>query len=204
VFESPRGRQYFSSARSRSSGRQLLSLKGVDSRHRVEVVQYDPEWPERYAHERDALCTTLEPWLAAPIEHIGSTAVPGLSAKPVIDLMVPVHGLPESLPAVSLLEQRHGYSYWPYKADVMHWLCKPSEFVRTHHVHFVPVHSDMFRERLLFRDALRANRELRERYAALKMMLADTHPHDREAYTDGKAPFIAAVLHALAGHDRSG
>jgi GrpB-like predicted nucleotidyltransferase (UPF0157 family) len=166
------------------------------ARHRVAVVDYDPDWPARFARERDALRDTLAAWLAGPIEHVGSTAVVGLPAKPVIDIMVPVRTLADSRPAIARLEGDHGYTYWPYKANVMHWLCKPGEFVRTHHLHLVPAHSDLFRARLCFRDALRSDADLRERYAALKRNLAAQFPHDREAYTQAKGPFIATVLAA--------
>ncbi len=167
--------------------------------HRIEVVEYDPAWPERFAQERDVLNETIAPYLAGPIEHVGSTAVPGLCAKPVIDIMIPVHDLTHSRPAIALLERHHGYTHAPYKEDVMHWLCKPGEFERTHHVHMIAVSSELFRERLLFRDALRADAELRERYAALKWRLALEHPNDREAYTEAKGPFVRGVLDLARG-----
>lgn len=167
----------------------------------IEIVPYDQSWPEKFRAEADALHATLSPWLAGAIEHIGSTSVPGLSAKPVIDIMVPVHGLPESRPAVALLPL-HGYVYYPYKANQMHWFCKPDPSLRTHHVHMVPVGSALFRERLAFRDALRRDSRLRERYAQLKYQLANQHPHDREAYTDGKGPFVSEVLAAQRRDER--
>jgi GrpB-like predicted nucleotidyltransferase (UPF0157 family) len=167
----------------------------------LEIVDYDSRWPEQFARERDAVSPTLAPWLAGPIEHIGSTSVDGLPAKPVIDIMVPVRGLAQSRPAIALMHL-HGYVYFPYKADQMHWFCKPDPYQRTHHLHMVPVDSPLFRERLAFRDALRSDSQLRDRYALLKRQLACTHPHDREAYTDGKGPFVSEVLDAL-GRDAS-
>jgi GrpB-like predicted nucleotidyltransferase (UPF0157 family) len=164
----------------------------------VEVVDYEPAWPSRFAAERDALAPTLRPWLAGEIEHVGSTAVVGLCAKPVIDILVPIHDLAASRPAVAALEQHHGYLYWPYRADEMHWLCKPAPDVRTHHAHLIPVTSRVYRERLAFRDALRADPALRERYGELKRRLAREHAGDREAYTEAKAPFIAGVLQSIA------
>lgn len=165
--------------------------------HRIEVVDYDPSWPEAFERERVALADSLAPWLAGPIAHIGSTAVPGLCAKPVIDMLVPVHSLAESYPAIAVLEQRHGYGHWPYKADEMHWLCKPSEHVRTHHVHMVPIDSAEAREKLGLGELLRGDATLRERYGALKRELALMHPYDREAYTLAKAPFIRELLLTL-------
>lgn len=80
----------------------------------------------------------------------------------------------------------------------MHWLCKPSPAVRTHHLHLVPMASRLWNERLAFRDALRADENLRAEYRILKLTLADEHRNDREAYTDAKAPFIYRVLERAA------
>lgn len=129
------------------------------------------------------------------IEHVGSTAVPGLAAKPVIDVMVGVESLDASRAALPLLEAL-GYTYAPYRADVMHWLCKPSFAHRTHHLHLVPFESALWRDRLAFRDALRADAALARRYEALKRELAAKFRDDREAYTEGKTPFVEAVLAA--------
>ena len=71
------------------------------------------------------------PGIALRVEHVGSTAVPGLSAKPVIDIMAPVRSLAESTSAIAVAA-RHGYLHHPYRAEVMHWFCKPSPTVRTH------------------------------------------------------------------------
>lgn len=160
----------------------------------LEIADYDPAWPARFAAERDALEPALRPWLAGDIQHVGSTAVPGLCAKPVIDLLIPVHDLAQSRAAVTVLERDHGYLYWPYRAGEMHWLCKPSPELRTHHAHLIPVSGPVYRDRLRFRDALRADPRLRARYGELKRQLARACAGDREAYTTGKAPFIAEVL----------
>ncbi|NLD55282.1 MAG: GrpB family protein [Burkholderiaceae bacterium] len=162
----------------------------------IEIVPWDPDWPRRFAAERDAVAAALRPWIVGGIEHIGSTAVPGLAAKPVIDIMVPVASLEASAHALAAAATI-GYLHDPYKAEVMHWLCKPSPTVRTHHLHLVPHHSRLWHERLAFRDALRSDSRLRSEYAALKQHLAAQVGHDREAYTDGKTGFIERVL---AGH----
>jgi GrpB-like predicted nucleotidyltransferase (UPF0157 family) len=159
----------------------------------VEIVPYDGSWLARFADEREALLRVLRPWLHGPIEHVGSTAVPGLAAKPVIDIMAGVEALEGSRDAIPRLEAI-GYRYAPYKTDVMHWLCKPSPELRTHHLHLVPVQSALWIERLRFRDALRADPELARAYAALKIELAARFRDDREAYTEAKGPFIRAVL----------
>jgi GrpB-like predicted nucleotidyltransferase (UPF0157 family) len=153
----------------------------------------DPAWPRLFEAEREQLERVLLPWLAGPIEHIGSTAVPGMPAKPVIDIMAPVHGLAESLDARSAVAGL-GYVYFPYRPEQMHWFCKPSPERRTHHLHLVPFQGSLWQDRLLFRDYLRTVPEAAEEYRELKARLAARYRNDREAYTDGKAEFVAEVL----------
>ncbi len=159
----------------------------------IEVVEYNPAWPTLFDAERSLLETALAPWLAGPVEHIGSTAVPGLPAKPTIDIMAPVRSLAESTDAMAAASAL-GYLHHPYKPEQMHWFCKPSPAHRTHHLHLVPLHSALWQQRLAFRDALRGSAALTARYAALKRHLATAYRHDREAYTEAKGPFIAQVL----------
>jgi GrpB-like predicted nucleotidyltransferase (UPF0157 family) len=172
------------------------SDKQPDGEAPIEVVSYDPAWPSKFAAERVLLHEVLAPWLTGAIEHIGSTAVPGLAAKPIIDLMAPVASLDESRPAIAAAE-RIGYVYYPYKAEVMHWFCKPSVAYRTHHLHLVPAGSALWRERIAFRDALRRNPALAAEYSELKLRLAAIYRWDREAYTEAKEPFIRRVLESL-------
>ena len=143
--------------------------------------------------ETTLLESILQPWRSGPIEHVGSTAVDGLCAKPVIDIMVGVTSLAGSEPAKDIL-RANGYQYAEYKTEVMHWFCKPSFAMRTHHLHLIPFGSPLWHERLAFRDALRADSKLAGEYAALKLDLARTFEFDRDAYTDAKYPFIHGVL----------
>src|SRR5262245_33402727 len=163
----------------------------------VRVVSYDPTWPDKFERERSDLAALLAPWLVGPIEHVGSTAVPGLAAKPVIDIMAAVRDLDSSRPVIDVLP-RLGYCYWPYREDVMHWFCKPSDAFRTHHLHVVPFRSQLWLDRLAFRDYLRIHRPVAEEYASLKCQLAKLYEFDREAYTDAKLPFVEWVLHMAA------
>jgi GrpB-like predicted nucleotidyltransferase (UPF0157 family) len=141
------------------------------------------------------LLSLLASLQVAAIEHIGSTAVPGLCAKPVVDVMVGVDSLEASRPAISLLSSA-GYQYCEYRADEMHWFCKPSFEFRTHHVHVVPHGSQVWSARLKFRDALRTQPALAAEYAALKRELAARFEFDRDGYTDAKGPFIQRALAA--------
>lgn len=159
----------------------------------IELSDYDSSWPTQFSAERQLLLAAIGPWLVGPIEHIGSTAVPGLRAKPVIDIMAGVASLPAARDAIPVLAALQ-YQYWPYKVELMHWFCKPSDDHRTHHLHLVPVHSDLWRARLAFRDRLRSDATARADYVALKDQLADRHHDDREAYTDGKTEFVQRIV----------
>ena len=159
----------------------------------VEILQYDPTWPSRFERERALLETVLAPWLAGPIEHIGSTAIPGMVAKPVIDIMAAVESLDASRGAISAATSA-GYIHSPYRPELMHWFCKPSPALRTHHLHLVPFSSPLWLERLAFRDRLRSDRDLASEYSELKRALAAKFKLDREAYTDAKTPFVQRVL----------
>jgi GrpB-like predicted nucleotidyltransferase (UPF0157 family) len=159
----------------------------------VHIAPYDSNWPAVFEPERASLAIALSAWLEGSIEHVGSTAVVGLSAKPVIDIMVGVRSLADSAAARPVLAD-HGYQYADYKTDVMHWFCKPSFEHRTHHLHLVPYGSALWHERLAFRDLLRGDRALAAEYDSLKRSLAEQHRFDRDAYTDAKWPFIARCL----------
>jgi GrpB-like predicted nucleotidyltransferase (UPF0157 family) len=160
----------------------------------VHIVPYDRNWPSSFQAERQLLINAIGPWLVAgSIEHIGSTAIPDLDAKPVIDIMAGVESLDGSRAALAVLEH-HQYCYAPYRTEVMHWLCKPSPAQRTHHLHLVPLGSPLWIEQLAFRDYLRTHPDVALEYAELKRQLAEAHRFDREPYTTAKAPFVQRVI----------
>ena len=161
----------------------------------IMILPHSADWAALFASEANVLRAALNLWLVAEIEHVGSTAVAGLSAKPVIDIMAPVRDLESSRQAIAAAELV-GYCYYPYKPDEMHWFCKPSPTVRTHHLHLIPWRSPLWNERLAFRDALRENSSLAQQYETLKLELGARYPIDREAYTQAKGPFIKSVLSA--------
>ncbi len=162
---------------------------------RVEVVGYDPGWPERFAEQRSAVGELLAPWLAGPVEHVGSTSVPGLRAKPVIDMLAPVASLASARDAVPVLG-RSGWLFWPddpcrhYRL----WLLRPAPEARTHHLQVIEAGHPQAVAVLAFRDALRADAGLRREYAGLKDRLARRHPGNRNAYTNAKGDFVARAL----------
>ena len=158
----------------------------------VEIVPYDPLWRYRFEEEAELLRRALAAWLAGPIEHIGSTAIPGLAAKPVIDIMASVPTLDDSRPAIRAAAAL-GYWYAPYRAEFEHWFCKPTPAFRTHHLHLVPVGSPQWFRCVAFRDYLRAHPGVAGEYETLKRRLALEHRLDREAYTQAKRPFIDRI-----------
>jgi GrpB-like predicted nucleotidyltransferase (UPF0157 family) len=158
----------------------------------VRLVPYDASWPQRFEREREQLRELLGERAAGGIHHVGSTAVPGLAAKPTIDIMAGVSSLEESRACFGPLS-RAGYQYAPYRPEEMHWFCKPDPVRRTFHLHLVPSGSRRFAATLAFRDALRADPGRAAEYQAMKLRLADRFANEREAYTEAKADFILAV-----------
>jgi len=159
----------------------------------VEIVEYNPSWPLLFAQEREALLRTLASWLAGPIEHIGSTAIPGLAAKPVVDIMAAVSSLEASRPAIEAAAEI-GYCYFPYRAESEHWFCKPSPMFRTHHLHLMPIDSRQWLDAIAFRDYLRTHPTIAAEYETLKRQLARDFHFDREGYTEAKRPFIDRII----------
>jgi GrpB-like predicted nucleotidyltransferase (UPF0157 family) len=160
----------------------------------VNLQAYNDAWPAMFVAERDRLLGLL-PLSFIDIEHIGSTAVPGLVAKPVIDMLAGVESMvvARSLSAV-LLEAGYATSAeFNARLGDRQWFMRWADGRRTHHLHVVVHRGPAWRKRLHFRDALRADPVLAARYAALKAELAVRHPSDREAYTQAKAAFVQSV-----------
>lgn len=161
----------------------------------IVVVPYDSAWIPRFEEERTLLEEALAPWLVGGVHHIGSTAIPGLAAKPIIDMMAGVRDLAEARAAYEPL-QSISYVNAPHRPGITHHFSKPSLRVSevTHALHLTESGSDLWRERLAFRDALRQSAELVSNYQALKVHLAREHPDDLGAYTAGKREFVGRVL----------
>jgi GrpB-like predicted nucleotidyltransferase (UPF0157 family) len=163
----------------------------------VELVEPDAAWPARFSAEVEMIRALLgDAAINLRFEHIGSTAVPALIAKPIIDiLIIPTDG---SWPK-EIFEQRlpqAGYVFWADNPDLQHLFfvkgMPPFGTGRTHHVHVRPL--ERAEPVILFRNYLRANPQAVHAYAELKKELAAAHPHDRDAYTRGKDGFVAEIL----------
>jgi GrpB-like predicted nucleotidyltransferase (UPF0157 family) len=152
------------------------------------VVPYDLDWPRRFKAERERLQGVLEPWLQGGIHHIGATSVPGLAAKPIVDMMAGVRDFEEARAAYEPLIAE-GWEHTPHRPAIAHHFSKPS-----YGLHLTEPGSDLWNERLAFRNALRGDPELVAEYAALKLRLAEEHPDDIGAYTNGKREFVGRVL----------
>lgn len=163
----------------------------------IHVSDYDPAWPGRFAGQRDQVSAVLAPWLAAPVEHIGSTSVPGLPAKPIIDMLAPVRSLAGAQDVVLPLRE-DGWVFWPEDPCRYYrlWFLRPRPEARTHHLQVIEHDHLQARALLAFRDALRADPGLRTSYADLKKQVAREHRDNRNAYTNAKADFVAGVVRA--------
>lgn len=162
----------------------------------VVVLPPDPAWQCRGDRERQRLDAALSPWLEAPVEHVGSTAVPGLPAKPILDLQGAVADL-ECAPRIAAALAAGGWHYVAPELDERPWrrlFVQLTGERRTAHLHLLAADSPRWRDQLDFRDALRADPALRDRYATLKQELAREHRDDRESYTAAKADFVHSVL----------
>lgn len=165
----------------------------------AKVRPHDPRWAARAEVERDELIALLAPWLVDGVEHIGSTSVPGLAAKPIVDLMASVSDLDAVVDEAPLVAR--GWRYVPPELDRRPWrrfFVKPdaSGQRREAHLHVIRAGHHRWADQLGFRDALRQDGVLARQYDELKRRLAEQHGHDREAYTEGKAEFVASVLAA--------
>ncbi len=167
----------------------------------VALSPYDPDWAISFAAERPALLACFdEPPLA--IEHIGSTAIPGLAAKPVIDILIHVLDRARAEAAIPAIEAL-GYGNVPNYIDPNRLVLikRLPDGTRTHHVH---VHSDAeeVRRHLIFRDRLRADSAVRIEYETLKRDLALRFHDDRNAYSRHKTAFIDAIVLGMGGPAR--
>jgi len=170
----------------------------------VQIVPYDPAWPQRFREEKDHLERLFPYPLIRRVEHFGSTAIPGLSAKPIIDMLIEVPDLNETRRVIPTVLEAEGYDYFwrptsgsntpPFYA----WFIRRDSRTgaRTHHLHMVEPHFVQHWDRLLFRDYLISHPALAEEYERLKRRLATLHTQDRVLYTREKAAFIDSVTEA--------
>jgi GrpB-like predicted nucleotidyltransferase (UPF0157 family) len=166
---------------------------------RAEVRPHDPRLADLAQAERTRLAGLLAPWLVDGVEHVGSTSVPGLAAKPIIDLMASVADPDLVVAQAGGPLAADGWCYVPPDLDRRPWrrfFVKPDATGqrRIAHLHVIRAGHPRWADQIAFRDALRRDDQLAKRYADLKHRLATEHSGDREAYTNAKAAFVAEAL----------
>lgn len=158
---------------------------------RVELSEHDQHWSRVFERERDRVKSALGPEALA-IEHVGSTSIPGIAAKPIVDIAVAIREFEAFAPHVPTVE-RLGYIYRGENGiPRRHYFLLGDP--RIVHLHFLEISGPNWRQHLVFRETMRASPKLRRAYEALKRDLAARFPNDREAYTAGKHAFIMEVL----------
>jgi len=175
----------------------------------VSIVPYDPAWPRMFEEEKKHLLDCLPQDLIQRIEHFGSTAIPGLAAKPIVDVLVEVASLDETKARIAPVLEAQGYDYF-WRAThgedgppFYSWFIKRnSAGVRTHHIHMVESDFEHW-DRLFFRDYLIADPETAKEYETLKYALARNYPNDRAAYTNGKSEFVVRVTQVAKEYYRN-
>ncbi|MCK4667811.1 GrpB family protein [Candidatus Dependentiae bacterium] len=177
-------------------------------REKVAIVSYDPAWPRMFEAEAAFLRRELPSELIVRIEHFGSTSVPGLSAKPIIDILVEVTSLEETKKQIVPILENEGYEYFwrptiGNQAPFYVWFIKrDSEGKRSHHIHMVEADSG-FSDRLYFRDYLREFPEIAKQYDELKRRLSKEYPNDRVKYTEEKGKFVLPITKKAKEYYRS-
>ena len=158
----------------------------------VRIVDYDPAWPELAAAELRSVGDALGD-VAVRLEHVGSTAVPALAAKPILDLQLSVQNVERREVYVEPLEGL-GYLFVPTpESPDFHLFAKPPERPRTHHLHVCEAGSEHELRHIAVRDFLREHPDEAARYEDLKRQVVARHPEDRLAYIEGKAAFVVAL-----------
>ena len=172
----------------------------------IELVPYNREWPKMAELEITALRQVLPKDQIVDIQHVGSTAIPEIQAKPIIDIQIAVHSLSAVKENFIDLLQTKEYVYWEDNPDPERLFfvkgMPPFGEKRTHHVHVVEYTSKHWNDKLLFRDYLISHPEVAHEYENLKIKLAQQHAQDREKYTDAKSVFIHKILDKCRGSSK--
>jgi predicted ATPase/GrpB-like predicted nucleotidyltransferase (UPF0157 family) len=184
---------------------QLIYAPDIIKKDYIDIVPYDLKWPNKANSEINKLHSILPTHQIIDIQHVGSTAIPGMAAKPIIDIQIAVTSL-EAIKNIAVAAlQKLDYQYWAENPDPERMFfvkgMPPFGEKRTHHVHIVEATSKHWVNKIQFRDYLIAHSEAADGYQQLKLKLAEKHVHDREAYTHAKGEFVNRIL-KLAQSDR--
>ncbi len=161
----------------------------------IVIEPYNPEWPRLYEQAKAEICGAVGQYLTA-IEHIGSTSVPGLPSKPIIDVLAGVTSLDVVAVCIAPLAAI-GYVYKPEYEQLIperRYFLKSQGEIQTHHLHIFEGQDFPARHELIFRDYMRRHPEAQQQYAELKQALAARFGSNRDAYTEAKGEFIRSVV----------
>ena len=158
---------------------------------KVILAEYDENWVVEFENERNAIQRAISDYKIA-IEHVGSTSVESLCAKPIIDILIGIKHFNDGFECIHDLEAIGYESKGENGVPGRHFFAKGNP--RTHHIHMVKINSSFWNEHLLFRDYLRNDSEARIRYSKLKKELALQYGNDREKYTSSKSEFIQEII----------
>jgi GrpB-like predicted nucleotidyltransferase (UPF0157 family) len=177
---------------------------------RIYLADYDPRWPAMFEEERARLQVAIGEW-AADIQHVGSTSIPGIAAKPIIDIAVHLHSLIDALRCITpLVEELEYECLGEFGIPDRIYFRKPTATPlpgqsaghdragRTHQIHMYPLGHDQYAKQITFRDYLRAHPNAAREYEALKRDLAVRHAGDIEAYANAKSDFVQSILRSAA------
>jgi GrpB-like predicted nucleotidyltransferase (UPF0157 family) len=157
----------------------------------VRLVPYTKEWERLFQAEKPRLQAAVGK-VVLDIQHVGSTSIPGMVAKPIIDIAIAIENFEEAAVCVKPIEQL-GYEYKGENGiPRRHYFVKGNP--TTHHLHINEIGGRNWKDLILFRDYLTQHAEIAKEYAELKLTLARRYPTNRQSYLDGKAPFIERVL----------
>lgn len=162
----------------------------------VHIVDYDPSWPQQFEEIAGWLRDYLGTEIALRVEHYGSTAIPNMPAKPIIDVLVEIPSFSEARQHVIPLLNSEKWEYWWYSDHMIHMIFIKREKLmgrRTHHIHMAPRGHRLW-QGLTFRDYLISHDKEASRYATLKRELANSYRKDRERYTEAKTTFVNEII----------
>ncbi len=162
---------------------------------KIELYDYNPDWAKLFDSERQLISTDF-PVKDFSIEHVGSTAVPNLKAKAIIDIMLGVPTLPKDIsPSVNYLKSLDYQYIDKYNLIIpeRRYFIKNTNGIRTHHLHMVSFHSDFWDKHLFFRNQLRDNSVIRQQYQKLKTDLGEQEWNSSNDYADAKSDFIKSI-----------
>ncbi|MBC7474343.1 MAG: GrpB family protein [Candidatus Sericytochromatia bacterium] len=178
----------------------------------ITIEKYNPQWISKFEHEKKIILAKIDT-ITLTIEHIGSTSIPNIGAKPIIDIMIGIKKLKYSDQIIKLLETIN-YIYVPEHEEIMPYrrffYKKDNNNIKTHHIHVVELTHEFWQRHLMFRDYLVLDSESANEYYVLKKYLSEKYPNEPEKYTNAKSEFIEKILakaknnlHLLKSLDKS-